>query len=141
MEFILILQLLFSLCKDVDTYIEDKQIEIEQTQEIENVVSEFEPIELQKIRITCYVATGNRTASGDIPYEGGCASNWAHMGDTAILFDEDMNYIGEFIVNDVGGAKSLKNGTSIDLFKNDLQSAKNFIKEHGDFGYIIWLKK
>lgn len=97
--------------------------------------------EPQLMRVTCYLPTGNPTASGVYPEEGMCASNWQHMGQIAVLYDMNMEYIGEFEVTDTGGARSLRNGTSIDIFRNDMDGAKTWIKTYGDYCYVEWKEK
>lgn len=43
-------------------------------------------INYEKVRCTCYLPTGNPTASGVYPYEGVIASNRDHLGQTAALY-------------------------------------------------------
>ena len=91
--------------------------------------------ELIKIRCTCYCYTGNPTKSGCMPYEGIASSNY-YYGKTFIIYDLDMNYIGVFEVKDTGSAKSLKNGTSIDVYRNTLAGCYDWVAEYGDYVYI-----
>lgn len=95
-------------------------------------------IDAEMMRVTCYTWTGNRTASGVWPEEGMCASNWEHMGQIAVVYDSEMNLIGEFKVTDTGGARSLKNGTSIDIYRDDLKSCNEWVKQYGDYLYVEW---
>lgn len=94
--------------------------------------------EPELMRVTCYLPTGNKTASGVYPEEGMCASNWSNMGKIAVLYDMDMNYIGEFKVTDTGSAKSLKNGTSIDVYRESRASMNDWIGTYGDYCYVVW---
>ena len=95
--------------------------------------------EPQMMRTTCYTWTGNRTASGVYPEYGMCASNYEHMGDIAVVYDLDMNLIDTFVVTDVGGAPSLKNGTSIDIYQNSLSECYEWVATYGDYLYIRWI--
>lgn len=101
-----------------------------------NVKAEPEYIEPVKIRATCYTWTGNRCSSGIYPYEGVIAGRPEWSGYVAILYDMDMNYIGMFEFRDTGGAQSLKNGTSIDVYRDTLQGCYDWIDTYGDWLYI-----
>lgn len=92
------------------------------------------------IRCTCYLPTGNKTASGVYPYEGICASNNAHLGDVAVLYDLDMNFIGYFEVKDTGGHEGLKNGSRVDIFRENHDRYKEWVNQYGDYVIIQWVK-
>lgn len=97
----------------------------------------------QKIRCTCYTSTeGSVTASGDTVREGIVAGKREWIGKTAILYDMDMNLIGYFEFKDTGAGidtdgdgkgDSIKNGKSIDVYRDTLEGCKSWIKEHGDY--------
>lgn len=89
-----------------------------------------------KMRVTCYTATGNPTASGCMPYEGIVAGKREWLGYVAILYDLDMNYIGMYEFRDTGGAESLRNGTSIDVYRDTLEGCYDWIEEYGDYLYV-----
>lgn len=95
--------------------------------------------ELQKVRCTCYLPTGNRTADGTIPYEGICASNRDHLGDVAVLYSTKGDFIGFFECRDIGGNSRLKNGTAVDIFRDDWDSIHEWQQEVGDYCYIYWI--
>ena len=95
--------------------------------------------EPQTVRCTCYVATGNRTADGTIPYEGIIASNKEHLGQTAMLYTMDGAFIGFFEARDLGGHHMLKNGTAIDVFRDSMDRAYEWVGEYGDYVQIIWI--
>ena len=99
-----------------------------------------EPIEqapeIRKMRVTCYTATGNPTASGVMPYEGGCAAKREWIGGVAILYDTNMNFVARMDINDCGGASRLKNGTSIDVYRDTLSRCYEWVAEYGDYMYV-----
>lgn len=97
-------------------------------------------MEWEKVRCTCYLPTGNVTADGTMPYEGILASNREHLGDMALLFELDGTPIGMFECRDTGGAKSLKNGTSIDIYRTDIDRAWDWVHTYGDYVYVKWVK-
>jgi len=95
--------------------------------------------ESQKIRCTCYLPTGNRTYDGTEPYEGIVAANKEHLGDMALLWTIEGEWIGLFECRDIGGGKMLKNGMAIDIFRDDMDSVKEWIQMYGDYVQIIWI--
>ena len=97
-------------------------------------------VSLNKIRCTCYLPTGNPTASGVYPYEGIIAANKERLGQTAALYTEDMEFIGYFECKDVGGHKGLKNGTRIDVYRDTEASYRKWVKDYGDYVYIQWIE-
>lgn len=96
----------------------------------------FDVNDLNYIRVTCYTWTGNPTASGVYPEEGMCAGRREDMGKTAYLFDRQFNYVGEFEITDTGGASSIQNGTSIDVFRSDISGCYSWVREYGDYLYV-----
>lgn len=99
-------------------------------------IFDWEP---QKMRCTCYVATGSKTASGCYPYEGILASNREHLGKTALLYTLDYQYIGVFESKDIGGNVKLINGTAVDIYRDSMARAYEWVGEYGDYVYVIWL--
>ena len=93
-------------------------------------------VEPELMRVTCYVPTGNPTCTGVMPFEGGCAAKREWVGCVAVVYDRDMNLIGFYTINDTGGHKRIKNGTSIDIFRNNMDRARAWVKEYGDYMYV-----
>lgn len=102
----------------------------------------FDLLELhsQKVRCTCYIPTGNKTADGTVPYEGIIASNSDHLGDCALLYTLDGEYIGLFECRDTGGNAKLRNGTAIDVFRDNLDRVYEWVGNYGDYVMIIWIE-
>lgn len=99
-------------------------------------IFDWEP---QEVRCTYYLPTGHRTADGTVPYEGIIASNREHLGDMALLYTKDYEYIGMFECRDVGGHYKLRNGTAIDVFRDDMESALDWVHTYGDYVYVVWI--
>lgn len=78
-------------------------------------------------------------AGGGYPYEGCIASSYDHIGDIAILYDQDMNLIGYFECKDTGGAWSIQNGTSIDVYRDNIDRAWDFIGQYSDHVYVQFI--
>lgn len=95
------------------------------------------PIHAEYQRVTCYVWTGSRTASGVYPAEGMCASSRANIGRTAYVYDKDGTLIGSYLCTDTGGAKRLKRG-EVDIYRDDMSRAKEWIRTYGDYCYVRW---
>jgi len=91
-----------------------------------------------KVRCTCYIPTGNPTASGIYPHEGIIATNRQHLGESAMLFTLDGEFIGYFDSMDTGGHEGLKNGTRIDVYRDTLDRAYDWVEEYGDYVLIEW---
>lgn len=94
----------------------------------------------QEVKISCYLPTGNKTYSGQVPYVGGCAVNKEHLGQTAMLFDAEYRFLGFWEVNDIGGNSLLRQGKAVDIFQETMEDARAFISENGDHGYVVWLE-
>lgn len=100
-------------------------------------IFDWEP---QEVKISCYLPTGNNTYTGQKPYVGGCAVNKEHLGQTAMLFDADYRFIGYFEINDIGGNRLLREGKAVDIYQETMDDARDFIRENGDHGFVVWLE-
>ena len=98
------------------------------------------PEGLERVRCTCYLPTGNRTASGCYPYEGIVAASKDRLGQVAVLYTEDMELIGFFECRDTGGHKGLKNGSRIDVYRDSEESMREWIATYGDYVIVQWVE-
>lgn len=100
---------------DISPTVEEPQLIYEEIEEPEEQIYEetTDRIYLGNMRITGYVATGNATASGEMPYVGGVALSTAYgiPYGTRIYIDG----FGEYIVNDTGCAYGV-----VDVFCNTI---------------------
>ena len=101
-----------------------------------DISAEPQVYEVRKMRVTCYAPTGNPTASGVMPFEGGCAGRRDWIGGVAIVYDLDMNYICTLQINDTGGHKRIKNGSSIDVYRDSLERCYEWVRQYGDYLYV-----
>ena len=69
--------------------------------------------------LTAYTHTGNPTASGEWPYEGGVACNFVPLG-TVIVIDGNR-----YVVNDRSGAPGI-----IDIFMDSYDDCINFGRQY-----------
>lgn len=95
---------------------------------------------LEYVRLSCYTAPeGARCADGTLAKEGVCSSNKEHIGKLCVLYDENLNAIDAFYCHDVGSNKLLVNGKAVDIYRDSYERCVEFIREHGDYGYIRWV--
>ncbi|MBQ0089299.1 MAG: hypothetical protein KBT27_08200 [Prevotellaceae bacterium] len=109
-------------------------------------VSAAEFDEPTRIRCTCYTSTeGSVTASGEHVREGIVAGKREWMGKVAVLYDLNMNLIGYYEFLDTGAGidtdgdgkgDSIKNGKSIDVYRDTLERCKEWIGLYGDYVYM-----
>lgn len=105
-----------------------------------------------KIRCTCYVEPGV-CASGHYTRDGIVAGRRSDLGRVAAIYRCDTDgQLGEFIgyyefldtgagidTDGDGKGDSIKKGLSIDVFKENLCEAKDWIAEYGDYVYIQYI--
>lgn len=101
----------------------------------------IEEEELVKVKLSCYLPTGNRTADGSEPYEGIISCNRDHLGMDCIMYDKDFIPVARFECRDIGGHKLLREGKAIDVFRTDMKRAKEFKKQYGEYVYIKWIPR
>ena len=94
----------------------------------------------QIMRCTCYLPTGNKTADGTIPYEGICASNREHLGQVAVVYTMDMEFVGFYEARDTGSHEDLQNGTRIDIFRETEAGIREWQNTVGDWVIVQWVK-
>ena len=94
----------------------------------------------QIMRCTCYLPTGNKTADGTIPYEGICASNREHLGQVAVVYTMDMEFVGFYEARDTGSHEDLQNGTRIDIFRETEAGIRDWQQTVGDWVIVQWVK-
>lgn len=75
---------------------------------------------------------GSTTYTNEIPYEGGCAGSKEYIGKAVVLFqrlpgNKIGNIIGFYECNDTGGTEGIKNGTVIDVYKDDIDKCQEFM--------------
>ena len=93
----------------------------------------------QIMRCTCYTPTGNKTADGTIPFEGICASNREHLGQVAVVWTRDMEFVGYFECRDTGSHEGLVNGTRIDIFRETEKGVREWQQTVGDWVIVQWV--
>ncbi len=92
-----------------------------------------------KMRCTCYLPTGNCMYDGTPCYEGAISSNKEHVGQTAVLYTLDGELIGIFECHDIGGNVQLRNGTAIDVYRDNMDRALEWVHTYGDYVLVKWV--
>jgi len=94
--------------------------------------------------MTYYTATGHECANGKMPRFGICSYSKEFIGQTAIIYTEDMELIGYFEIYDTGygriednGKGTIQNGNCIDIFMESDKAGKEFIQKYGNKVKII----
>lgn len=78
--------------------------------------------ELNKSWLTCYLPTGNPTASGVMPRRGIMEGKREWLGKTALIYERDGDMVGDLIgiyeILDTGTDKdgAIKEGRAVDIF-------------------------
>lgn len=90
------------------------------------------------MRCTCYLPTGNRCYDGHPTVKGVISSNVEHVGQTAILFTMEDELIGVFECHDIGGNVQLRNGTAIDVYRDTMDEALEWVAIYGDYVKVLW---
>lgn len=93
--------------------------------------------QFERLHTTAYCLDGV-TANGSPVHIGGCACN-THLGDVAIIYSQDGEYLGTFEVNDVGGTDGLINGRVIDVWFPDMDACKAYMELTGGVVYVQWV--
>lgn len=90
----------------------------------------FEDNDFHLMRTTGY-CIGEITANGSAVHEGGCASSEEHLGDVAIIYTLDGEYLGMYECNDLGGAEGIQMGCVIDVYFESLDRCKEWMSKTG----------
>lgn len=92
---------------------------------------------MQLMNTTAYYQ-GHTTANGSKVHVGGCACN-THVGDVAIVYSLDGQYLGMYECNDTGSANGLVNGTTIDVYRPNYTMCKSWMKLTGGKVFVLWV--
>jgi 3D (Asp-Asp-Asp) domain-containing protein len=95
--------------------------------------------EAQVMRCTCYLPTGYSCYDGHPTVKGVISSNTDHVGQTAILYTLEDELIGVFECHDIGGNVMLRNGTAIDVYRDTMSEALEWVGTYGDYVKVRWI--
>ena len=83
---------------------------------------------------------GHHTANGSKVHEGGCACSPEHLGDVAIVYTLEGNFLGYYECNDTGGTEGLNAGTVIDIYRCNYTRCQSFMKLTRGRVWVKWVK-
>lgn len=81
---------------------------------------------------------GEITANGSKVHHGGAACN-PHLGDVAIVYNLEGEYLGTYEINDTGSSEGLQNGDVIDVYRKNLTMCNSWMKLTGGRVYVQWV--
>ena len=96
---------------------------------------------LQRVYLSCYLATGNNCADGTPPREGVVSSNREHLGMDCIMYDNDLTAVMRLECRDIGGNSMLQNGTAIDVYRDSMTRALQLREEYGLYVWVEWIPR
>jgi 3D (Asp-Asp-Asp) domain-containing protein len=100
---------------------------------------DFEQAGFVKMSATAY-CVGHHTADGSAVFEGGCASSLDHIGDVAIVYTLDNEFLGYLICNDTGKeGGGVRAGNVLDIYRSDLESCQELMTFLGK-EQKVWVK-
>lgn len=110
--------------------------------DLETMPTEVVNYDYDYVRATCY--TNGTDEDTGICYDGtptyfGCLSgSKEQLGKKVILLDTELNYLGKFEFHDTGNPEYV-NSQRIDIWQPNLEAVNDWIKEVGDYVYIIYI--
>lgn len=98
---------------------------------------------LQLVRVTCYLAApGAHTADGSVPLEGMCAGAPWRIGQDCVLYDVNtLEPYARLECRDTGGHYLLQTDQAVDVYRDSMDRAWQWVGEHGDYSYIKWIPR
>ena len=91
------------------------------------------------MKTTAY-CMGHHTANGSAVHEGGCAASADHMGDLAVVYTRNGEYVGIYEVNDTGGTDAIREGRVIDVYFPTYELCEEYMKLTEGKCYVKWVK-
>lgn len=82
---------------------------------------------------------GTTTYNGSKVHSGGCAVNKEHLGQVAIVYTLDGDFLGYYECNDIGTTDGLKNGYVIDIYRCNLTQCHSFMKLTRGRVWVKWI--
>lgn len=93
--------------------------------------------QMELMYTTAYCLQGT-TATGGTTRPGIAACN-THVGDMAMIYGLDGEYLGMYEITDRGATDGLKNGTVIDVWEPDYDQCKSWMELTGGRVYVLWI--
>ena len=100
----------------------------------------FEAAGFQRMHTTAYILEGTTADGGHTrPYI--CASSIDHIGDLAVVFTLDGDYLGMYECTDTGReGGGVRAGTVLDVWRKNMTQATNYMKITGGECWVLWIE-
>lgn len=101
---------------------------------------DFEGNGFQKMNTTAY-DVGHHTANGSAVHEGGCACSIDHIGDVAIIYTLEGEFLGYFECNDTGAeGGGVRKGTVVDIYRTDYDRCVEWMEITQGKCWVKWIE-
>lgn len=101
---------------------------------------DFEAAGFQKMSTTAYILQGI-TANGGTTHSGICASSLDHIGDIAVIYTLDGQFLGMYECTDTGAeGGGVRAGTVLDVWRKNMTQATNYMRITGGKVYVKWIE-
>ena len=94
--------------------------------------------QMQKMYTTAYCLHGI-TANGGTTRKGICACN-THLGDMAVIYSVNGDFLGMYEVTDTGSTEGLTEGRVIDVWFDTYEECEEWMKLTDGRCYVLWVK-
>ena len=101
---------------------------------------DFQAAGFQRMHTTAYILEGTTADGGHTrPYI--CASSIDHIGDLAIVYTIDGDYLGMYECTDTGReGGGVRAGTVLDVWRKNMTQATSYMKVTGGECWVLWIK-
>ena len=105
-----------------------------------NEPMDFEAAGFTQMSTTAYILKGT-TANGGTTRPGICASSIDRIGDVAIVYTLDGEFLGLYECTDTGAENGgVRAGTVLDVWRANLTQAESYMKITGGKVYVKWIE-
>lgn len=103
-----------------------------------NEINKVDTTNMQLMYTTAYCLHGV-TASGGTTHPGIAACN-THLGEVALIYSTDGEYLGMYEITDTGSTDGLNAGTVIDVWRANYTQCQSWMKLTNGRVYVQWVK-
>ena len=101
---------------------------------------DFEAAGFQRMHTTAYILEGTTADGGHTrPYI--CASSISHIGDVAIVYTLEGDYLGMYQCTDTGAeGGGVRAGRTLDVWRKNMTQATSYMKVTGGECWVLWIE-
>lgn len=101
-------------------------------------VNSVDTSQMQKMYTTAYCLHGI-TANGGTTRKGICACN-THLGDMAVIYSINGDFLGMYEVTDTGSTDGLTQGRVVDVWFDTYEECEEWMKLTDGRCYVLWVR-